>query len=134
MKTLALAVLTALLLTSCTLVKSIDRLVRPPKFDNQEYSTLVDIRQLAEHKEACDNPEDQLLLAQQIRNKVDWAVKYSEHIPRNEESTQMLSILRGEVDKFVEHAKVKANPTYCKLKLENVVEQSIVIQKALGDK
>lgn len=127
-------ILIATVLSGCTVIKSIDRIVRPPKFDNAEYATLVDIRQLAEKKEMCADPQEQISLALALQNKIDWAAKYTEYIPRNGEAAKMFVLLKDEADRFVDHANKKANPTYCKLKLENILEQAVVIQKAVGDK
>lgn len=122
------------LFTGCALVEKVDRIVRPPKFDSAEYSTLIDVRQLLANEDMCDNPTDQLVLALNLQNKIDWAHKYSEYIPRNQESFAMLTVFKGEADRFVEHAQQRANPTYCRLKLENMNEQAIIIQQALGNK
>jgi hypothetical protein len=135
MKKLISIIIVAVALSGCAgVVQKIDRLVRPPKFDNAEYATLVDIRQLAEKKEMCEVPQDQISLALALQNKIDWATKYTQYIPRNGEAAQMFVLLKDEADRFVEHAQKKANPTYCKLKLENMLEQAVIIQKAVGDK
>ena len=134
MKKLISIVLITAALSGCAVIQKIDRLVRPPKFDNAEYATLVDIRQLAEKKEMCADPQNMISLSLALQNKIDWAAKYTEYIPRNEEAAKMFVLMKDEADRFVEHANKKANPTYCKLKLENILEQAVVIQKAVGDK
>lgn len=134
MKTLY-SIILAISLTGCaTTIDKIDRYVNPPKFDSAEYATLVDIRQLAEKKELCEVPQDQISLSLALQAKIDWAVKYSEQIKHNEEANKMFVAMRDEADRFVEHARKKANPTYCKLKLENMVEQAVIIQRAEANK
>ena len=134
MKTL-LSIILAISLSGCaTTFDKIDRYINPPKFDSAEYATLVDIRQLAEKKEMCVDPQNMISLSLALQNKIDWAAKYTEYIPRNEEAAKMFVLMKDEADRFVEHANKKANPTYCKLKLENILEQAVVIQKAVGDK
>ena len=134
MKTL-LSIILVITLSGCaTTIDKIDRYINPPKFDNAEYSTLIDIRQLAEKKEMCEDPQDQISLSLALQNKIDWAVKYSEYVKHNEEANKMFVALKDEANRFVEKAKTKANPTYCKLKLENMVEQALIIQRAEANK
>lgn len=122
------------LFVGCSLVQKVDRIVRPPVFDSAEYGTLVDIRQMLEQEAMCDNPEEQVALSLGLQKRIDWVHKYSEYIPRNEESVAMLTTFKQEADTFVTHARDKANPTYCRLKLEGMSEQAVIIQRALGNK
>lgn len=134
MKTLYSLIL-AVMLTGCaTTIDKVDRFIHPPQFDSTEYATLVDIRQLAEKKEMCEDPQDMITLALALQNKIDWSVKYSEQIKHNEEANKMFVAMREEADRFVVHAQKKANPTYCKLKLENMIEQAVIIQRAEANK
>lgn len=134
MKTLYSIILVITLSGCATTLDKIDRYINPPKFDSVEYATLVDIRQLAENKEMCNTPQDQLSLSLAIQKEIDWAVKYSEHVKHNEEANKMFTAMKDEADRFVEHARKKANPTYCKLKLENMLEQAVIIQRAEANK
>jgi hypothetical protein len=134
MKTLLSIVLIVMLTGCATTINKIDRYINPPKFDGAEYATLVGIRQLAEQKEMCEDPQDMVNLASALRKDIDWAVKYSEQIKHNEEANKMFVAMRDEADRFVEHARKKANPTYCRLKLENMVEQAVIIQRAEANK
>ena len=134
MKTLYSIILVISLTGCATTFDKIDRYINPPKFDSVEYATLVDIRQLAEQKEMCDVPQDMISLSLALQKEIDWAVKYSQHVKHNEEANKMFTAIKDEADRFVEHAKKKANPTYCKLKLENMVEQAVIIQRAEANK
>lgn len=134
MKTLYSIILVIALSGCASTINKVDRFINPPKFDSAEYATLVDIRQLAEKKEMCEDPQDQISLSLALQNKINWAVKYSEQIKHNEEANKMFVAMREEADRFVVHAQKKANPTYCRLKLENMVEQAVIIQRAEANK
>lgn len=115
--------LLAFILASCAL--------SPTKFDNVEYSSLVDIRQSTERTDMCQSQEEQLLLARTLQTQIDWAKKYAEYRP-NIQIKQMFSILKIEADTFVNRAEKQSSITYCKAKLNIIQEQSIIIQKSLG--
>lgn len=115
--------LLALLLASCSL--------SPTKFDSVQYASLVDIRQSTEKVEMCDHEDDQITLSKIIQTQVDWSFKYAEYNP-NKQVNLMFTLLKAEADTFVERSEQHGNPTYCKLKLQTIQEQSIIIQKALG--
>jgi hypothetical protein len=137
-KSIVTVVLVLALSSGCTdTVNYVDRLMNPPRFDSNEYGSLVDIRQLAEKVEACEDSAEHLPLARELQRKIDWAKKYSEFLPHNDDSFKMLSSLKAEADKFVEitsYATKKTSPTFCKLTLENISSQAVTIQKALASK
>lgn len=115
--------LLAILLSSCAL--------SPTKFDNVQYSSLVDIRQSTEKVEMCQSQDEQITLANILQAQIDWSAKYAEYRP-NKQINTMFTLLKVEADTFVKHSEQRANPTYCKLKLQTIQEQSTIIQKALG--
>lgn len=134
MKTQLTVLILALTLTGCETIQSIDRLVRPPKFDNAEYGSLVVVRQLAENDSQCDTTDAQKTLAHSLQQNIDWAKKYSEFLPRNPESFTMLTALKEESDRFVTLAEKGASPAYCKAKLASINKNATTIQQALGKK
>lgn len=134
MKTRLSIVVIALILSGCAVIQGADRLLRPPKFDNAEYGSLVTVRQLAEDATPCDDTQTQKTLAHSLQQQIDWAKKYSEFLPRNPESFTMLSALKEEADRFVVLADKGASPAYCKAKLASINKNAIVIQQALGAK
>jgi hypothetical protein len=128
MKRIAIVV-TLLALSGCSFITS---LINPAKFDQGEYSAIVDIRQILSHPELCK--DSQLGLSQTLQYKVEWASKYSEFLPSNNDSFKMFTVLKEEADKFVEISATKTNPVYCKDKLEIMENQAKLIQRTLAKK
>ena len=115
-----------LLLPACAILN-------PPKFDNAEYSKIVNIRMLTEEVRECKTVEGQVLISGLLQNKISWLAAYAEFRPNNKQTQLMLKTFKLEADGFVEHAP-NGNKVYCQLKLENMHNQSIIIQRAFGTK
>lgn len=119
------------LLTSCALIGSV---MNPPNFDNVEYSKIVNIRMLTEETKECNITGGQVLISELLQQKISWLAAYAEFRPNNKQTQIMLRTFKLEADGFVEHSAIAPNPVYCQLKLENMHNQSIIIQRAFGIK
>ena len=116
-----------LLLPACAILN-------PPKFDNAEYSKIVNIRMLTEDGvKQCKTVDGQILLSGLLQTKISWLAAYAEFRPNNKQTQTMLRTFKLEADGFVARA-TDGNEVYCQLKLENMHNQSIIIQRAFGTK
>lgn len=116
-----------LLLPACAILN-------PPKFDNAEYSKIVNIRMLTEDGvKQCKTVDGQILLSGLLQTKISWLAAYAEFRPNNKQTQIMLRTFKLEADGFVARA-TDGNEVYCQLKLENMHNQSIIIQRAFGTK
>lgn len=107
--------------------------MNPPKFDNVEYNNIVNIRMLTEETKECNIIGSQVLISGLLQQKISWLAAYAEFRPNNKQTQLMLRTFKLEADGFVARA-TDGNEVYCQLKLENMHNQSIIIQRAFGTK
>lgn len=104
----------------------------PAKFDYNQYSAIVDIRQLSTRSEMCGSRDAQRMLASALQSRVDWVSKYTEYLPRNKNANVMFTLLDRELIAFSNFVSEGASETFCKEQLLEIQQQSIEIQHVLG--
>jgi hypothetical protein len=117
----------ALSLTSCALW---DAYFMAP-YDANEYLQITEIRVLAgQYRKQCDNFNQSAINAQAMVNRTDLFEKYSELIPRNDNSYRAARAL-NEIAQGLNTAYSKGivSATFCKLKYNNIEHSAELIQR-----
>lgn len=109
----------------------------PQKFDNNEYSMLVNFVVATEQlRENCKGDGEVVkgLLPGLQRNSRALEL-YTQYTPRNEEVFNVARILRGDVQEFAAHYKRKGhNKAYCEIKTDLMLKKAKRILEAAGKK
>lgn len=128
MKRILLIFLVAFVLSSCTLF--------PQKFDNHEYSMLVDIAIGAETlKSNCDDEVTSLGIINNLDTKSRKLELYTRHTPKNDEVYNVAKVLREDMKEFKDHRSKKGHSKfYCEIKAGIIHKKTLRILEAAGKK
>lgn len=104
------------------------------KFDNAEYSKLVDMRALVD-TEVCVSHDSAQARAKELSFMSGWLVTYSTYLPRNKPTQDMVAAVDSTIKTF-EHRYKISNPseTYCRLQMDIISNQLDMVLEASGDK
>jgi hypothetical protein len=92
-------------------------------FDNNEYSRLVDMRYELRETRCADNGEAQQM-AQSVLAHTQWLQIYSQHLPSNKNTIDMLSAYSQGVQEFHDaYQTSQPSVIFCRLKVRNLHDQ-----------
>ncbi len=117
-----LAITMMIFLTGCAAV-----------FDGNEYSRMVDMR-YGMSEQHCDDPRQAKIMANQTLIITDWLTIYSQHLPNNEPTQNMLTAYRLSVKDFVDRYESATPPSaaFCRLKVKNLHDQLDIMLDSTG--
>lgn len=105
------------------------------KFDSVEYSYVTQLRTISTaSKPYCEDPVFMRLRAQQIYEISLALVHYSEFLPRNAPTFAMSQEMYAIVEplKARYESGTKVSNSYCQNKMDNIIDNSITMQKAMN--
>lgn len=129
MNKLLLPIIVTFLLSACSAF--------PQKFDNKEYSMLVNFVVSTEQlRKNCQGDGEVVKgLLPGLQRDARVIELYTQHIPRNEEVHNVAKILKGDVDEFVKRYNNKPHSkAYCEVKSDLIVKKAERILEAVSKK
>ena len=121
-------------LSGCSLLDA----YKTSKYDSNEYFSVNQIRTIAEIAEPyCDTGTIDYSLIRQIYISSSLAVNYTQYLPRNEDSYELLKGLHNLVVGFktqYDNENGQISKTYCSLKLNSIKRSAEKIQQVIGSK
>lgn len=105
------------------------------KFDSVEYSYVTQLRTISTvSKSYCEDPVFMRLRAQQLHEVSLALMHYSEFLPRNAPTFAMSQEMYAIVEplKTRYESGTKVSNSYCQNKMDNIIDNSITMQKAMN--
>lgn len=122
------------ILSGCSLLDA----YKTSKFDGNEYFSVNQIRTIAEIAEPyCDTGTIDYSLIRQIYVSSSLAVNYTQYLPENEDSHELLKGLHTLIVGFktqYDNKGGKISKAYCNLKLNSIKRSAEKIQQVIGSK
>jgi hypothetical protein len=106
------------------------------KFDNNEYASFIRLEtQTLATINKCDTPDDVRASLNSMVNEVGFLYTYTKHLPKNEETHQIVKVLQANIDEMKSRYD-KSNPStaYCKIKLTTLSKSTERALKAITSK
>jgi hypothetical protein len=93
------------------------------KFDNNEYSRLVDMRHQL-HESRCANDSDMRVMISELVDHSSWLLIYSKYLPNNDATVVMLdSYTKTLADLQNNYKGSTPSIVYCRIKIKTMQEQ-----------
>ena len=122
-----------LILSGCSVIDA----YRTSKYDNNEYMSVTQIKTISQISiPFCDARVFNYALVDQLYNSSMFAVNYTQHIPRNEDTHNLLVDLHNLILNFKARYDTGGNVsnTYCRLKLKQISAAAEQMQRVIGSK
>jgi hypothetical protein len=104
-------------------------------YDNQEYALINNIRTNAElNVGMCDNYEASKTTFNYLYSKSLEVKNFTQYIPDNQDAHKLASNIYELTKQGKDAYLGPVSPTFCKLKLQQIVRASETAQKAIGSK